>query len=189
LIAPEVCKYKARILNKNYNLNKENIIKNISILDCNRIDITKITHKRISYCNCKLHHDNCIPDYLDHFIQETPYFEECDVLILERQPPMGITNVQDLLFKQFRDKVLLVNPGSVHKYFNLPQNAYEQRKEKSEKISFEYLSDFSKFTNNIRKHDISDALLMILYYYKIRMETVIENSKFHKVLDFEQFRF
>ena len=183
-------KYKAKLLNENYLLNLSNIKKNIKIIDCNRIDITKVKHRKVSYCMCKLHHDKCIPDYLDHFIQENDYFEKCDVLIIERQPPVGITNVQDLIFKLFREKVLLISPGSVHKYFNLPIRAYDDRKEKSEQLSFEYLSEFDNFTKNIRKHDISDAMLMIIYYYKIKMESLIENTKkcTYETLDFEQFR-
>uniref|UniRef100_A0A6C0B060 Holliday junction resolvase RuvC n=1 Tax=viral metagenome TaxID=1070528 RepID=A0A6C0B060_9ZZZZ len=182
-------KYKAHRLNNSYLLNKETIKKCIRVLDCNRIDITNIRHKRVSYCDCKLHHDRCIPDYLDHFIQETPYFEECDVLIIERQPPVGITGVQDLLFKQFREKVLLINPGSIHKYFGLP-SVYSERKEESEKIAEAFLSNFSKFTTNNRKHDISDALLMTVFYYKQKMEKIIECNKFNtEIHDFDKFRF
>ena len=190
LKSPEINKYKAHNLNENYILNKENIKKDIRIIDCNRIDITKVKHRKVPFCICKLHHDNCIPDYLDHFIQEIQYFEECDVLIIERQPPVGITNVQDLLFTKFREKVLLISPNSVHKYFELPKGIYELRKEKSEKIAEEYLLNFGTFTNNIRKHDISDAMLMIIFYYKKRMEMLIHSIKISTDnLDFEQFRF
>jgi len=190
ITSPEAgSKYKAHLLNNDYTLNKENIKKCIRVLDCNRVDITNVKHKHVQFCDCKLHHDRCIPDYLDHFVQETVYFEECDVLIVERQPPVGITNVQDLLFKQFRDKVLLISPGSVHKYFGL-NSVYTERKEKSEKISELYLSQFSKFTKNIRKHDISDALLMIIYYYKTKMKSIIENYTFkNDIVDFEKYKF
>ena len=185
----QTSKYKANIINNSYNLNLENIKKCIRILDCNRIDITNIKHKRVNTCNCKLHHDRCIPDYLDHFIQETVYFEECDVLIIERQPPHGIQNVQDLLFKMFRHKVLLINPGSIHKYFEL-NCEYSERKEKSEKIAQTYLSNFSKFTTNDRKHDISDALLMTIYYYKTKMQELIDSNKFVGIVhDFDKFRY
>ena len=182
-------KYKAHLLNNNYSLNISNVKNSIHILDCNRIDITNVKHKRVNFCDCKLHHDRCIPDYLDHFIQETPYFEECDILIIERQPPVGITNIQDLLFKQFREKVLLISPGSIHKYFGM-SNVYEERKEESEKIAESYLSNFSKFTTNNRKHDISDALLMCIFYYKQHMEKIINDKKYNIVVDdFEKFRF
>lgn len=184
-------KYKAHLLNNDYTLNKENIKKCIRVLDCNRVDITNIKHKHVQFCDCKLHHDRCIPDYLDHFVQETPHFEECDVLIIERQPPVGITNVQDLLFKQFREKVLLISPGSIHKYFGLP-GIYDERKEQSEKIAQAFLSNFSKFTTNNRKHDISDALLMTIFYYKQKTESLINSKTYQESLpihDFDKFRF
>ena len=181
-------RYKHLLLNSCYSLNKSFLKENIKIIDCNKIDITKVKHRKVPFCICKLHHDRCIPDYLDHFIQETSYFEECDVLLIERQPPVGITNVQDLLFKQFRDKVLLISPNSVHKYFGL-NNVYEERKEKSEKTSQYFLEEFDNFKKHIRKHDISDAMLMILYYYKTEMDTIIKNHEFKYLDDFDKFRF
>jgi len=176
-------KYKAKLEILNFK-------QKITILDCNRVNITKVKHTKVSRCNCLLHHENCIPDYLDHFIQETPYFEECDVLILERQPPVGITNVQDLLFTKFRDKVVLISPVSVHKYFDLPSCNYELRKQKSEILAEDYLKYLDTFINNTRKHDISDAMLMIVYYYKLKMENIINYKHFiQNSSDFEQFRF
>jgi len=182
-------KYKANLINNDYKLNMENLKKNIVILDCNRVDITNIKHKRVCSSVCTLRHDRCIPDYLDHLVQEIDYFEECDVLLIEQQPPQGIQNVQDLLFKQFRHKVRLVSPNSIHKYFKLP-NVYLDRKEESEKIANDFLFGFSTFNLNTRKHDISDALLMIVYFYKINMETLIATHHFvHEITDFDKFKF
>lgn len=183
-------RHKAKIKNDNYILNCDQIKKYIQILDCNRVDITKVHHSRVKFCDCMLHHDRCIPDYLDHFVQETPHFQECDILLLERQPPTGITNVQDLLFKQFRDKVVLVHPASMHSYFDLPGD-YDLRKVKSEQLSFGYLAQSHNFLNNIRRHDISDAMLMTLFYYKTKMEKIIAETVFVSTSanNFEMFRF
>ena len=185
---PQTSKYKNLLNNQKHNT--ELTKKNINIVDCNRIDITKMKHNRVQRCDCKLHHECCIPDYLDHFIQEhSGYFTNCDLLILERQPPVGITNVQDLLFTKFRDKVLLVSPNSVHKYFGLDSN-YDTRKIESETIATEYLGNKGNYLLNHRKHDISDALLMILYFYKIKLDSIINKTQFTSgALDFEQFRF
>ena len=69
-------------------------------------------------------------------------------------------------------------------------NVYETRKTESEKIAVEYLSNFKSFTSNFRKHDISDALLMVLYYYKTKMDSHIENTEYvNEIVDFDQFRF
>jgi hypothetical protein len=181
-------KMKNLIINSNYN--KELIQNNICILKCNKVNITKMRHDVVKKECCKLFHDNCIPDYLDHFIQENQeLFDKADIILLERQPPVGITNVQDLLFKQFRNKVLLISPNSVHKYFNLSKE-YSIRKQQSEKISNDYLYNFKNFANNIRKHDISDALLMTIYYYKIETDRLINNTVFtSEIRLFEEFTF
>ena len=162
----------------------------IKVIDCNRINITKMKHRSVKFCDCKLLHERCIPDYLDHFIQEHQfYFDNCDILLLERQPPVGITNVQDLLFTKFRNKVLLISPNSVHKYFGL-SSEYSQRKIVSESIASEFLTEFGNFNLNSRKHDISDAMLMVIYYFKTEIENLINITKFETDFpDFEQFRF
>ena len=160
----------------------------INVISCNKINITNIKHSVIKFCDCKLHHDYCIPDYLDHFIQENnEMFEQAAIVLLERQPPMGVTNVQDLLFTKFRDKVVLINPGSVHKYFSMSKD-YLTRKLQSEKIATRYLCSFREFNNNSRKHDMSDAMLMIMYYYSQKKNTILIKKPVTQIIDFEQFR-
>ena len=161
----------------------------IEVLDCNRVNITNMKHSIMKFCDCKLHHDYCIPDYLDHFIQEhSEMFDTSELIIIERQPPMGVTNVQDLLFTKYRNKVMLMNPGRIIKYFMMSRD-YSKRKMESEKIASKYLCSFSNFYNNIRKHDISDAMLMLIYYYSTKNKELFNNSRKKVVLDFEQFRF
>jgi len=161
----------------------------IEVLDCNRVNITNMKHSIMKFCDCKLHHDYCIPDYLDHFIQEhSEMFDTSELIIIERQPPMGVTNVQDLLFTKYRNKVVLLNPGRIIKYFMMSRD-YSKRKMESEKIASKYLCSFSNFYNNIRKHDIADAMLMLIYYYSTKNKELFNNSRKKVVLDFEQFRF
>jgi hypothetical protein len=185
--------YSVFDLNNETNSLKLNFMKTnndfIEIISCDRVDITNIKHSKISFCDCKLHHDYCIPDYVDHFIQENQeMFLESDYVIIERQPPTGITNVQDLLFSKFRNKVLLISPNKIHKYFNMSKD-YSIRKKESETISEYYLSKFKKFTNNHRKHDISDAMLMLIYFYSLKLQEINKNKQNKKIcIDFDQFR-
>ena len=182
--------YKKNIIN--YLLDKSIFQRNIQIMDCNRINITNVKHNKVKLCDCTLRHDSCIPDYLDHFIQEhMNMFDDSDIILLERQPPAGITNVQDLLFTRFRDKVLLVSPNSVHKYFNMSKD-YDTRKIESEQISSLFLCTFRGFIKNMRKHDISDSLLMIIYYYHTRFEEIsrsIPRLSSQNIIDLESFRY
>jgi hypothetical protein len=163
--------------------------KYIEIIKCDRVDITNIKHITVPFCDCKLHHDYCIPDYLDHFIQENKdMFDDSDVIIIERQPPVGITNVQDLIFSKFRNKVKLISPNKIHKYFSMSKD-YSIRKKESESISEYYLNSFKKYRNNYRKHDIADAMLMLIYFYSEKITELNKELKINKIkIDFEQFR-
>ena len=171
-------------------ITKEILTNNINIISCDRVNITNVKHSRIPICDCKLYHERCIPDYLDHFIQEhNNLFEMADTIIIERQPPVGITNVQDLLFTKFRSKVILISPNSVHKFFNMSKD-YDIRKIESEKISHEYLKNHNKYLHNTRKHDISDAMLMLLYHYSslLTNQLPVVNNFVDIIHNFEQFR-
>jgi len=183
--APETgSKYKNLLLNSFY----EQSNCNIKVLECDRVDITNVHHRRVRYCDCKLLHERCIPDYLDHFIQEHPVFEECDVLLLERQPPFGITNVQDLLFTRFREKVKILNPNSFHVFFKFSKD-YEMRKIESTKIANNFLNTFFNYNVNERKHDISDALIMIIYYRKLYIDKLIRETCYNKTINFDEYKY
>lgn len=89
-----------------------------------------------------------------------PLFDSADVVLIERQPPGGFTNIQTLLHYMFIDKVILVNPISMHSHFGMRHLDYDGRKARVESIASRYVTadDYE------RKHDIADALCMILYY-------------------------
>jgi hypothetical protein len=163
----------------------------IKVLECNRVNITIMRHQTVAWCDCRLHHDYCIPDYLDHFIQEQSHlFEQANLILIERQPPVGITNVQDLIFSRYRNKVKLISPNTIHRHFKMTRNDYDLRKIESETITRDYLENFVNFTDNVRRHDISDAMLMIIYH----SQNLVSQNVFSKSLqkskkDFEQFRF
>ena len=160
----------------------------LNVIECNRIDITKVKHNKVSYCNCNLHHEFCIPDYLDHFIQEhANIFETSDIILIERQPPVGITNVQDLIFTKFRNKVKLVSPNTIHKFFKMTKCDYDIRKIESLQIAHEYLEQFTSFQNNERKHDISDAMLLIIHYFKTNSNTIKNEIQFLPFDNFDNF--
>ena len=169
----------------------------VNVLECNRINITHMKHNKVNRCDCKLHHDFCIPDYIDHFVQEYFHlFNEADVILIERQPPMGLQSLQELLFIKFREKVKLVNPCSIHKFFKMTKCDYDLRKIESETIAKEYLNTFISFNGNERKHDISDAMLMVLHYFKttkvIPLVPLIQKRiepRLDNFMDFEKFRF
>lgn len=180
-----------KLLNNYCFLNTSKLNSQITILECNNVNITIMKHSVIPFKDCKLCHDNCVSDYVDHFIQEKKsMFDKAETILIERQPITGITNVQDLLMNKFRKKVILISPNKIHKYFNMSKNYYI-RKLQSEKIALEYLTEQYNFVNNIRKHDIADALLIFIYYYisSTTNNNQVNNTINNKIIDLEKFRF
>lgn len=84
-----------------------------------------------------------------------------DKILIERQPPSGFTNIEILLHYMFKDKVILISPVSMHTHFGMRHLNYDQRKERTITIANKYLETEIPFE---RKHDIADALCMIVYF-------------------------
>jgi len=91
-------------------------------------------------------------------------FSSADLILIERQPPQGLTNIQDILAYNFSSKVKLICPRSMHKHFLISKLDYDTRKERTIKITSKYLKNFLVFENESRKHDIADAFCLALYY-------------------------
>lgn len=131
------------------------------------VNITQYTHTKCTQEECTLYHTKTFFDWLRHVVQEYNHlFEQADVILIERQPPMGFVVVEQILFGFYRDKAVLVAPNSVHAYHNFQNLDYEQRKTASEIISLPYLSTelLERIKTFDRAHDVTDAILQLLYY-------------------------
>lgn len=118
--------------------------------------------KKVSLEDYKYIHSNDIVDLVPLFVDAHEYiFKSADKILIERQPPGGFTNIEVLLNYMFKDKVLLVSPVSMHSHFGMNKLNYEERKERTVEIANKYLDEEIPYE---RKHDIADALCMILYY-------------------------
>jgi hypothetical protein len=138
-----------------------------------RINLKVLRHERVPYGDCVLHHTNHISDIIDHYVQEyQPWLQLADPLLIEQQPPGGMQNVEALLFKEYRDKAILMSPTAMHHYFHISHLDYEGRKEATTKIALEMLEKSpdqkAKFLKWIaagqRVHDIADALAYVEMY-------------------------
>lgn len=150
-----------------------------------RIDITNI------HCSgeCMLPHTNELADLMMHFIQEYGHIlNSADTILLERQPPGGLTSIETLLLYLYRSKTELISPNSMHKHFRIGFLSYELRKKATERITQKYFENFSSYENQVRKHDMADAMCLILYYtHKDKERYRLQNIK--KVDSFNQFIF
>lgn len=122
---------------------------------------------------CTLHHTKSVTDYLMHIIQRYPWFDQCDVLLVERQPIHGIKTVEEFFLHQYRDKTELIHPIKVHRYFGIHRyegTAEERRDQRkafmvrqtvhllSTHFPAESLDDWE------RKHDVADAWMQLLFW-------------------------
>jgi hypothetical protein len=125
-----------------------------------KVDVEFI--KKVSLGDYKYIYSNDIVDLVPLFVDAHKHiFEAADTILIERQPPGGLTNIEVLLHYMFKDKVILVSPVSMHTHFGMRHLNYEERKERTVSIADKYIDGEIPYE---RKHDIADALCMIVYY-------------------------
>lgn len=136
-----------------------------------RIDISILTHNRVTRPQCTLHHGNSATDRIEHFLQEHgEVLDRADVVLIEQQPPGGLAHVEQLLFSRYRNKAHLCSPVALHKWLGIGGLDYEARKAHTEARAAPYLGALKHYWLEERKHDMADALCMILHW----VDTYIE---------------
>jgi hypothetical protein len=129
------------------------------------IDITKIPHKRVCTKNCKIPHTREVADMMAHFIQEYGHIlEQADTILVERQPPTGLTQIETLLLYLYRSKTTLISPNAMHSHLGINHYEYDRRKVYTVGIADKYLCNFEKYSETSRKHDMADAVCFIIFY-------------------------
>jgi len=128
-------------------------------------DFKDFTVKSVHKINLSTFNENEVYLSMIKFIAEyKDLFNYADIILIERQPPQGLTNIQDILAYNFSSKVKLICPRSMHKHFMISKLEYDDRKEKTVNITSKYLKNCDIFDNEDRKHDIADAFCLALYY-------------------------
>lgn len=150
------------------------------------VSLTDIT-KRCRNKNCTLNHSKNMVDRVDHFIQQhKEILDKADRVLLEKQPITGLIAVEQLLFDRLRDKVRFVYPMSLQSYFGMRHLQYEERKEFLVNKMWIMLEG-TIFEDVERKHDIADAMAMIMYWQKNSTET-LRPLPVNQTNPFDQFR-
>jgi len=154
---------------------------------CNGTNIDIDFAKKVSLEDYKYIKSNDAVDLVPLMIEDhRNIFESADEIIIERQPLTGLTNIEVLIHYIFRDKATLISPNAMHSFFGFDTLDYEQRKQSTEKIALKYLEDNEYYMSLDRKHDIADAVCMIVYQnYKNCMK--MKKKKLEDDLVFEEF--
>lgn len=135
------------------------------VLFADKIDITKFgCDQRF----CELSHDNIMADWISHFTRSHKHLlEKSDKILIERQPPMGFRDAEQLLMHYYREKAVLIHPRSFHCHFLVSRLDYDSRKEmlvrKANRI-YEKCNNVCSVLAHERAHDVADALLFAMYF-------------------------
>lgn len=152
------------------------------------IDIQNFDHVNgVCKKDCKLGHTKTFCDWMDHVFQaNNEIFEKSTVILIERQPPMGLVGIEQLIYSKWRDKSILISPNSMHKFFKIGHYDYEQRKLQTVSIAKHHLKKKSKllsdFTKYERSHDIADAICMMLFWIQGQQEKYDKESRKNRAM-------
>ena len=137
------------------------------------VNSTVFEHIAVDASVCSLGHTKTTTDRVRHFVQERrAMFDACTHVLIERQPLVGHTDVEQILFFMFRHKAVLVSPNAMHNYFKISKYSYITRKYKTVMLADHFLSvdHFPEYHLLERKHDIADALCLLLFWIHTQRE-------------------
>ena len=132
---------------------------------CERCDIRHMCMS-CTEKTCPLKHEKTTLDWVEHLLfLRRDVFEMADVILIERQPPGGLKDVEILLFEKLRERVKMINPRSLHGWMKITHLDYEARKVETEKLAEKYVGHTEAWENNKeRRHDIADAVCFAVFY-------------------------
>jgi len=132
-----------------------------------KVDITCPRHTTVPLRKCTIPHTCETCDRVAHFIQEfKPLLDSADHILIERQPIMGMKEIETLVMYIYRAKTMLISPNAMHKHFGISSLDYEDRKIKTTDIAREHVQHLKGFSNIERQHDIADAVCVTLYFIR-----------------------
>lgn len=165
------------------------------IIGVDLLDITGFLHPDgISEKDCHLHHTKSFTDWLEHvFWTYDNVFTNCDYIVIERQPILGLVGIEQLIFSKFREKTHLVSPNAMHNFFNINHLDYEARKDHVTKICKDLLLKqdtpviLQEFESFNRKHDIADSVCLGVFWLNSKRKEHLKYLRREKLLSSQVF--
>ncbi len=104
-------------------------------------------------------------------VENTDIFRGADMVLIERQMQSRMKMIACALRCFFWDKSRMVAPLSVRKHFKISTGVYKENKKASIKLvpKFFNKTQLDKFMSHKKKDDIADAVLMALYWIKVKV--------------------
>ncbi len=161
------------------------------------INTMVLEHTRVSRHVCPLHHSGMAVDRVAHVVQEhQALFDGATIIVIERQPPGGLRDVEQVLVTMFRHKAEVMCPQTMHAHIGSSGVPYLARKAISIEVASEYMADLVH-TFPDKTDDVADAICLVVTYIQktkkkrdkeARCKAALEHAK-ERGLDMEMFRY
>jgi len=138
-----------------------------------RLDLAVVGACEDPTCSLRIHGKNATSRLL-HLDRDRPEILKCDILLVEQQPLVGMKGVEQALCALASTEVKLVSPRSMHHHFGIGRLSYDERKKETTEIASVLLDGFVTpahprgWADETRKHDIADAMCIMIFYLHCR---------------------
>ena len=169
----------------------------LRIVHVELINTTILEHGRVPRSTCTLHHTGMAADRVAHLVQERQIlFDAAHRIIVERQPPGGLRDVEQVLACMFRDKVVLMAPQTMHAHIGSSQRPYAIRKALAVEYALVFLPDL-RVRYPDKADDVADAVCLVVTHVHTKAKEALcaarkaEAAAYaaRRGLDFNQFRY
>jgi hypothetical protein len=117
------------------------------------------TTQPCTVAGCPLHHTGMAVDRVAHVVAAyRADFDAAEVVVIERQPPGGLRDVEQVFAATFRAKCVVMAPQTMHATIGSSGLAYEARKEVSKATA----AEFTDLTPYRKQDDVADAVCLLL---------------------------
>lgn len=137
------------------------------------IDITNIDHSVVDERLCTLDHSKTLSCRMKHLFQETTFFETCDLIVIEKQPPNSAGQVMaEIIDFHFNNEcsmnhkfIVYVAPQTLHSFLNIGCLNYNQRKTHNASLALQWIpknlssritSCIDRYCSNNKKDQLRD---------------------------------
>jgi Holliday junction resolvasome RuvABC endonuclease subunit len=161
------------------------------------INTRTLEHNRVPRSACTLHHTGMAVDRVAHVTQErSALFAAAEVIIVERQPPGGLRDVEQVLVAMFRDKAVVMAPQTMHAFIGSSGLPYAERKEVAIAFAEGHVPHL-RTTFPSKTDDAADAVCLALTWVHKQHQQWARTAAFKAArdtakargLDFEAFRY
>jgi hypothetical protein len=141
----------------------------LKIRQVNLVNLMKLEHNRVPLAECPLFHTGMAVDRVAHLVQERQaLFDAAHTIVVERQPPGGLRDVEQVLVSLFRHKAVVMAPQTMHAFIGSSCSPYSIRKQLAIAFAETFVPSLTTLFP-VKADDAADAVcLACTFVHKMR---------------------